>query len=309
MIFRSNIVTLTEEEAYPRKTILDHSSGEISTADADVLMDAIRERFNNETFQFYTGTSYRHILVWKNGRVPRLEPPHDHLGSVIGPYLPQEEVLRAMMEESFSILNDHPLNRERSAAGKNKANSLWFWGAGTKPKVQNFQEKTGLKGAMISAVDLLKGIAVGAGMKVCQVAGATGSIDTNFEGKAQAALDALLKDGCDFAYIHVEAPDEMGHQGKIAEKVKSIEYLDSRLIALVKKGMEEAGEDFRMLILPDHPTPIRIRTHTGDPVPYLLYDSTRQLKKRERFTEANARAGHNFEPNGHRLIDRLIAAE
>lgn len=309
VIFRSNIVTLTEEEAYPRKTILDHSSGEISTADADVLMDAIRERFNNETFQFYTGTSYRHILVWKNGRVPRLEPPHDHLGSVIGPYLPQEEVLRAMMEESFSILNDHPLNRERSAAGKNKANSLWFWGAGTKPKVQNFQEKTGLKGAMISAVDLLKGIAVGAGMKVCQVAGTTGSIDTNFEGKAQAALDALLKDGCDFAYIHVEAPDEMGHQGKIAEKVKSIEYLDSRLIALVKRGMEEAGEDFRMLILPDHPTPIRIRTHTGDPVPYLLYDSTRQLKKRERFTEANARAAHNFEPNGHRLIDRLIAAE
>lgn len=309
VIFRSNIVTLTEEEAYPRKTILDHSSGEISTADADVLMDAIRERFNNETFQFYTGTSYRHILVWKNGRVPRLEPPHDHLGSVIGPYLPQEEVLRAMMEESFSILNDHPLNRERAAAGKNKANSLWFWGAGTKPKVQNFQEKTGLKGAMISAVDLLKGIAVGAGMKVCQVEGATGSIDTNFEGKAQAALDALLKDGCDFAYIHVEAPDEMGHQGKIAEKVKSIEYLDSRLIALVKKGMEEAGEDFRMLILPDHPTPIRIRTHTGDPVPYLLYDSTRQLKKRERFTEANARAAHNFEPNGHRLIDRLIAAE
>lgn len=309
VIFRSNIVTLTEEEAYPRKTILDHSSGEISTADADVLMDAIRERFNNETFQFYTGTSYRHILVWKNGRVPRLEPPHDHLGSVIGPYLPQEEVLRAMMEESFSILNDHPLNRERAAGGKNKANSLWFWGAGTKPKVQNFQEKTGLKGAMISAVDLLKGIAVGAGMKVCQVAGTTGSIDTNFEGKAQAALDALLKDGCDFAYIHVEAPDEMAHQGKIAEKVKSIEYLDSRLIALVKKGMEEAGEDFRMLILPDHPTPIRIRTHTGDPVPYLLYDSTRQLKKRERFTEANARAAHNFEPNGHRLIDRLIAAE
>lgn len=309
VIFRSNIVTLTEGEDYPEKTILDHSSGEISTADADVLMDAIRERFNSDTFQFYTGTSYRHILVWKNGRVPKLEPPHDHLGSVIGPYLPQEKVLRAMMEESFSILNDHPLNRERAAAGKNKANSLWFWGAGTKPNVRNFQEKTGLKGAMISAVDLLKGIAVGAGMKVCPVAGATGSIDTNFEGKAQAALDALLKDGCDFAYIHVEAPDEMGHQGKIAEKVKSIEYLDSRLIALVKKGMEEAGEDFRMLILPDHPTPIRIRTHTGDPVPYLLYDSTRQLKKQERFTEANARAADNFEPNGHRLIDRLIAAE
>ena len=309
VIFRSNIVTLTEEEPYEEKTILDHSSGEISTADADVLMDAIREKFNNETFQFYTGTSYRHILVWKNGRVSKLEPPHDHLGSVIGPYLPQEAVLKTMMEESFPILNAHPVNQARAAAGKNKANSLWFWGAGTKPRVQNFREKTGLKGAMVSAVDLLKGIAVGAGMKVCQVEGATGSIDTNYEGKAQAAIDALLKDGCDFVYIHVEAPDEMGHQGKIEEKVKSIEYLDSRLIALVKSAMEEAGEDFRMLVLPDHPTPIRIRTHTGDPVPYLLYDSTRQRRKQERFTEANARATNNFEPNGHRLLDRLIAAE
>ncbi len=309
VIFRSNIVTLTDDEPYEEKTILDHSSGEISTADADVLMETIREKFNSDTFQFYTGTSYRHILVWKNGRVAKLEPPHDHLGSVIGPFLPQEEVLRNMMKESFPILNEHPLNRARAAAGKNKANSLWFWGAGTKPRVQNFQEKTGLKGAMISAVDLLKGIAVGAGMQACQVEGATGSIDTNFEGKAQAAIDALLKDGCDFAYIHVEAPDEMGHQGKVQEKVKSIEYLDSRLIALVKQAMEEAGEDFRMLILPDHPTPIRIRTHTGDPVPYLLYDSTRQLKKQERFTEETARAADNFEPNGYRLIERLIAAE
>ena len=309
VIFRSNIVTLTDAEPYEEKTILDHSSGEISTADADVLMDAIREKFNSDTFRFYTGTSYRHILVWKNGRVAKLEPPHDHLGSVIGPYLPQEEVLRNMMKESFPVLNDHPVNRARAAAGKNKANSLWFWGAGTKPKVQNFREKTGLKGAMISAVDLLKGIAVGAGMKVCQVEGATGSIDTNYEGKAQAAIDALLKDGYDFAYIHVEAPDEMGHQGKVHEKVKSIEYLDSRLIALVKKAMEEAGEDYRMLILPDHPTPIRIRTHTGDPVPYLIYDSTRQQKKQARFTEETARAAGNFEPNGYRLIERLIAAE
>ena len=309
VIFRSNIVTLTDDEPYEEKTILDHSSGEISTADADVLMETIREKFNNDTFQFYTGTSYRHILVWKNGRVAKLEPPHDHLGSVIGPYLPQEAVLRKMMQESFPILNEHPLNRARAAAGKNKANSLWFWGAGTKPRVQNFRKKTGLKGAMISAVDLLKGIAVGAGMQVCQVEGATGSIDTNFEGKAQAVIDALLKDGCDFAYIHVEAPDEMGHQGKVQEKVKSIEYLDSRLIAPVKQAMEEAGEDFRMLILPDHPTPIRIRTHTGDPVPYLLYDSTRQLKKQERFTEETARAADNFEPNGYRLIERLIAAE
>ena len=307
VIFRSNIVTLTEDEPYARKTILDHSSGEISTGDADILMDAIRAEFNSDTFQFYTGTSYRHILVWKGGRVCRLEPPHDHLGKVIGPFLPQEPILRDMMERSFDILNHHPLNLARAAAGKNKANSLWFWGAGTKPRVQNFYEKTGLRGAMISAVDLLKGIAVGAGMQVMEVPGATGSIDTNYEGKAQAAIDALLKGGCDFAYIHVEAPDEMGHQGRLLDKVKSIEYLDSRLIAKVKQAMEDAGEDYRMLVLPDHPTPIRIRTHTSDPVPDVLYDSTRQETKCARFTEEEARNAGNFEPNGYRLLEQLIA--
>ena len=307
VIFRSNIVTLTEPEPYAQKTILDHSSGEISTADADILMDAIRAEFNNDTFRFYTGTSYRHILVWKHGRVSALEPPHDHLGKVIGDYLPQEKVLRDMMERSFDILNNHPLNLARAAAGKHKANSLWFWGAGTKPKVQNFKEKTGLTGAMISAVDLLKGIAVGAEMKVYNVPGATGSIDTNWEGKAQAAIDALLKDGCDYAYIHVEAPDEMGHQGRVEDKVKSIEYLDSRLIARVKQAMEAAGEDYRMLILPDHPTPLRIRTHTSNPVPYLLYDSTHEQKKRERFTEESARNADNFEPNGYKLLERFLA--
>lgn len=307
VIFRSNIVTLTEPEPYAQKTILDHSSGEISTADADILMDAIRAEFNSDTFRFYTGTSYRHILVWKHGRVSALEPPHDHLGKVIGDYLPQEKVLLDMMERSFDILNNHPLNLARAAAGKHKANSLWFWGAGTKPKVQNFKEKTGLTGAMISAVDLLKGIAVGAGMKVYNVPGATGSIDTNWEGKAQAAIDALLKDGCDYAYIHVEAPDEMGHQGRVEDKVKSIEYLDSRLIARVKQAMEAAGEDYRMLILPDHPTPLRIRTHTSNPVPYLLYDSTHEQKKRERFTEESARNADNFEPNGYKLLERFLA--
>ena len=306
IVLRCNIVTLTEEEPYAEKTILDHSSGEISTADADVLMDAIREAFNSDEFQYYTGTSYRHITIWKNGTMPQLEPPHDHLTQVIGPYLPQETKLRAMMEKSFDILNTHPLNLERAAKGKNKANSLWFWGAGTKPSLQNFTEKTGLKGAMVSAVDLLKGIAVGAGMKVYQVPGATGSIDTNFEGKAQAAIDALTKDGCDFVYVHVEAPDEMGHQGLLKEKIQSIEYLDRRLIAPVKKAMEDAGEDFRMLVLPDHPTPIRLRTHTGDPVPYVLYDSTRQRKSIQKYTEAEAEATGNYEPNGYRLIQRLL---
>ena len=307
VIFRSNLVTLTENQPYDQKIILDHSSGEISTADADVLMDAIRAEFNSDRFRFYTGTSYRHILVWKQGRISPLEPPHDHLGHAIGPYLPQEAVLREMMERSYEILNNHPLNLARAAAGKHKANSLWFWGAGTKPQVQNFREKTGLTGAMISAVDLLKGIAVGAGMRVYNVPGATGSIDTNFEGKAQTAIDALLKDGCDYAYIHVEAPDEMGHQGRIQDKVKSIEYLDSRLIAPIKAAMEAAGEDYRMLILPDHPTPLAIRTHTADPVPYLIYDSTRQLRKRDRLTEENARQADNFQPDGYKLLEEFIA--
>lgn len=306
VIFRTNIVTLTEEEPYAQKTILDHSSGEIATKDADVLMDAIRSAFNSETVQFYTGTSYRHIMVWKKGKLVSLEPPHDHLGTQIGPWLPEEPMLREMMEESFPILNAHPMNLARAEAGKHKANSLWFWGAGTKPSLQNFEEKTGLKGAMISAVDLLKGIAVGAGMKVYQVPGATGSLDTNYEGKAQAAVKALLEDGCDFVYIHVEAPDEMGHQGLIHEKVQSIEYLDQRLIALVKKAMDDSGEDYRMLILPDHPTPIRVRTHTGNPVPFLLYDSTHPEKKKAKYSEAEAAATEDFEPDGYKLIDRLI---
>ena len=308
IIFRCNVVTLTEEEAYPEKTILDHSSGEISTAEADELMEAIREAFNNEEFQFYTGTSYRHIMVWKHGRMSPLEPPHDHLTQVIGPYLPQEAVLREFMEKSFDILNNHPVNRKRAAEGKRKANSLWYWGAGTKPSIGSFRAKTGLKGAMISAVDLLKGIAVGAGMEICQVEGATGSIDTNWEGKAQAAIDALLKDGCDFAYIHVEAPDEMGHQGLAEEKVESIEYLDSRIIAPIRKAMAEAGEDYRMLVLPDHPTPLRIRTHSAEPVPYILYDSTRECKAVRKYTEAEAKATGIFEPKGCKLLDKLLKA-
>ena len=306
IIFRCNVVTLTEEEPYAEKTILDHSSGEISTQEADQLMEAIREHFNNEEFQFYTGTSYRHIMVWKHGRLAKLEPPHDHLTQVIGPYLPEEPVLRDFMERSYDILNNHPVNLARAAAGKNKANSLWYWGAGTRPSLSNFTRKTGLKGAMISAVDLLKGIAVGAGMEIYHVEGATGSLDTNWEGKAQAAIDALLKDGCDFAYIHVEAPDEMGHQGLVKEKVQSIEYLDSRVIAPICRAMEEAGEDYRILVLPDHPTPIRIRTHSSDPVPYVLYDSTRQNKKIAHYTEAEARDTGIFLPPGYELMAKLL---
>ena len=306
VIFRCNIVTLTENEPYDKKTILDHSSGEISTEDADVLMDAIREAFQNEEFKFYTGTSYRHITVWDQGEILDMEPPHDHLGQTIGQFLPKNPLFREMMEKSFDVLNNHPLNVKRAAEGKNKANSLWFWGAGTKPSLQNFKEKTGLNGTMISAVDLLKGIAVGAGMQVAQVEGATGSLDTNYIGKAQAAIDALLKENQDFVYIHVEAPDEMGHQGNAAHKVRSIEEIDKKIVSVVKNALDEANEPYRILILPDHPTPVCMRTHTSDSVPYLLYDSNHIQKNQRVFTEKAAEATGVFQSEGHCLIDLLI---
>ena len=306
VIFRCNIVTVSEEEPYEQKTILDHSSGEISTEDADILMDAIREAFNNEEFSFFTGTSYRHITVWKNGKVLDFEPPHDHLGQVIAPFLPEDPKFRSMMAKSFDILNNHPLNLQRAAEGKNKANSLWFWGAGTKPALQNFKEKTGLSGTMISAVDLLKGIAVGAGMESVNVPGATGSLDTNYEGKAQAALDALLKGGSDFVYIHLEGPDEMGHQGELEHKIKAIEYIDEKILAVVKYGLDASGEDYRILVLPDHPTPIRCRTHTSDPVPFVLYDSTRPHDQGCAFTEKAARQSGICVDRGYELIQKLI---
>ena len=307
VIFRCNLVTLSENEPYAEKTILDHSSGEISSEDADILMDAVREAFNNEQFRFYSGTSYRHITIWDKGEVLDFEPPHDHLGEVIGAYLPKEQAFREMMEKSFDILNNHPLNLKRAAEGKNKANSLWFWGAGTTPALGNFETKTGLRGAMISAVDLLKGIAVGTGMDVIHVEGANGSLHTNYEGKAAAAVKALLEDGRDFVYVHVEAPDEMGHQGSMKMKIEAIENLDSRVIAPIKAALDASGEDYRMLVLPDHPTPIRIRTHTSDPIPYVVYDSRRQVRRIARYTEAEAAALGVCIEDGYKLMEQFLA--
>ncbi len=306
VVFRCNIVTVTEDEPYEEKTILDHSSGEISTEDADILMDAVREAFQNETFRFYTGTSYRHITVWDKGEVLDMEPPHDHLGQVIGQFLPENPLFREMMKKSFDVLNNHPLNVQRAAEGKNKANSIWFWGAGTKPALQNFKKKTGLSGTMISAVDLLKGIAVGAGMEVVEVEGATGSLDTNYLGKAGAAIKALLEDGQDFVYIHVEAPDEMGHQGNLHHKVQSIEEIDKNIVGVVKRALDASGEDYRIMVLPDHPTPICKRTHTSDPVPYVLFDSTKVVANNTIFSEKTAQATGVFQPDGYRLMDLLI---
>ena len=286
---RCNIVTVSDDDLpYEEKTIIDHSSSEISTEDAAVLIEAVRKELESDIYKFYVGTSYRHLTIWDKGSVVPLTPPHDILGRVIGDYLPKEEALYDMMKKSYDILNNHPLNVARAEKGLNKANSLWFWGAGTKPCLTSFFEKTGKKGVMISAVDLLKGIAVGAEMKVVEVEGADGTLHTNYEGKAQAAVDALLKDDYDFAYIHVEAPDEMGHQGSLERKLKAIEFLDERVIKVVKEQMDASGVEYRMLVTPDHPTPIAIRTHSSDPIPFLLYDSTRQRRRIGFYNEKEA---------------------
>ncbi len=305
---RCNIVTLTEEEKpYEEQTIIDHSSGEISTEDAAILIEAVKKELEKEGYKFYVGTSYRHLTIWDQGQVVDLAQPHDILGKVIGEYLPEDAILREMMRKSYDILNHHPLNEERKAKGLNKANSIWFWGAGTRPALTSFEEKNHLKGAMISAVDLLKGIAVGAGMKVINVPGADGTLHTNYEGKAMAAVQILTKEDYDFVYIHVEAPDEMGHQGNIENKVKSIEYLDQRVIKVVMEEMKKAGVDYRMLVMPDHPTPIRCRTHTSDPVPYLLYDSTAEQNNNWHYNEAEAKMSGNVVLEGYTVINKLFA--
>lgn len=303
---RCNIVTVSEEEPYEKKTILDHSSGEISTEEAAVLLEAVRKELENDIYKFYVGTSYRHCLIWSQGQVAELTAPHDVLGQVIGQHLPADPVLRQMQKRSYEILANHPVNLERKAKGLNPANSLWFWGAGTKPILTSFEEKYHKKGVMISAVDLLKGIAVGADMDNISVEGANGGLDTNYEGKARAAVDALLNRGFDFAYIHVEAPDEMGHQGSVERKIKAIENLDGRVIRLVKEEMDASGEEYRLLVLPDHPTPIRVRTHTSDPVPYVLYDSRKVQQNTWKYNEKEAKESGNYIAEGHKMMAYLF---
>ncbi len=304
---RCNLVTLTEDDApYDEQRILDHSSDEISTEDARVLLEAVAKEMEDETYRFYVGTSYRHCLIWKNGTVTGLTPPHDVLEQRIRAYLPKDEKLLQMQRRSYEILREHPLNVERRAKGLHPANSLWFWGAGTRPALSSFEEAHHKKGAMISAVDLLKGIAVGAGMDNILVEGANGGLDTDYEGKARAAVKALAEDGYDLVYVHVEAPDEMGHQGSAEKKVRAIEYLDQRVIRLIQEGLEAAGIDHRMLIMPDHPTPIRVRTHTASPVPYLLYDSTAPQKREWRYQEDQAKESGNVVAHGWDMMKRLF---
>ena len=282
---RCNLVTLSDDEPYEAKTMIDYSSGEITTAESELLMKSVAQSLNDNTFEFYPGVSYRHCLVCHNGRTDSdFTPPHDITGKKIADYLPKgynADVYLSLMKKSAEILKSHPVNLERKRQGKRTADSIWLWGQGTKPRLQNFTERYGIKGAMISAVDLLKGIAVGSGMQSIDVEGATGTIDTNFDGKAKAALDAL-KDN-DFCFIHLEAPDECGHQKDAKGKTRSIELIDEKIIGAIIKGLN--GSPFKMLVMPDHFTPIATGTHDATPVPFLMYSSTKELGKGETFNE------------------------
>lgn len=305
--FRCNLVTLTEDGgAYEDQKIIDHSSSEISTEDSTVLLEALKEGLKREGYEFYAGTSYRHLLIWKHGKVLELTAPHDILTKTVGEYLPKDSVLLDMMKKSYEILKDHPINVERKKQGLNPANSAWFWGAGTRPTLASFEEKTGKKGVMISAVDLLKGIAVGADMDRIIVEGANGGLHTNYEGKADAAIHALLEDGYDFAYVHVEAPDEMGHMGSMTDKITAIENVDGRVVARITEAMDRSGEDYRLMILPDHPTPICVRTHTSEPVPYMIYDSRKAIDGIHTYNEKEAAKSTCIWKDGYRLIDHLL---
>ena len=306
---RCNLVTLSDEADFTKKTMVDYCAGDISTAEAKELIASVQEKMGTDVFSFYAGVSYRHCLVWKNGTVDigTLTPPHDISGKVIGEYLNKNEIAKpliAMMEASEQVLKNHPVNLKRIAEGKRPATNIWLWGQGSKPQLPDFTQKTGLKGTVISAVDLLKGIARCSNMQVIDVEGATGYIDTNFDGKANAAIEAL-KQGQDYVYIHVEAPDECGHRGEMENKVKSLEIIDQKILKPILEQVKEM-DDFTLLIMPDHPTPLSIMTHCSDPVPYLLYRSNKHINGAKEFNEKTASESGIVIEKAHTLIDRMI---
>lgn len=305
--FRCNLVTLSDEAEYAEKTMMDYSSGEITTAEAAELIRAVDEAFRTDEILFYPGISYRHCMIWHQGPVGlNLTPPHDISDRKITEYLPQNPVILDLMKRSYEILKDHPINRDRIARGLNPANSIWLWGEGTRPGVTGFEAAYGVKASVISAVDLIKGIGLCAGMKVIEVEGATGNIDTNFKGKGEAALKTLL-DGQDLVYIHVEAPDECGHHGDLEGKIQAIERIDQDIVGPLLKGLEAAGEDYSILVMPDHPTPISIKTHISDPIPYLLYCSTDVTDSGiDTYTEKTGKSTGVYVEPGYLLMQQLL---
>ncbi len=307
---RCNIVTLSNEENYKDKTMVDYCAGDISTAEAHEIIKTVQEKLGNEIYKFYGGVSYRHCLVVQNGTTDlgEMTPPHDISGRVVGEYLSKSEnaaPLIELMKKSYNILKDHPVNLKRREKGLNEANSIWLWGEGKKPCLQNFFAKNGVKASVISAVDLLKGIGICADMQTPEVQGATGYLDTNFEGKAKAAINAF-ESGYDLVYLHFEAPDECGHRGEAENKVKAIELIEKRAFVDIFNYLEKTGDDFRILIMPDHPTPLNTKTHSSAPVPYLIYDSRKEINGVDTFTEANAEKTGYFVEHGPDIMNKLL---
>ena len=307
---RCNTVTLSDEENYEDKTMVDYCAGDISTAEAAEIIKTIGEELGNDVYKFYAGVSYRHCLVVDNGttELGNMTPPHDISGKVIGKYLSNAESAKPLIElmkKSYDILKDHPVNLKRISEGKNPANSIWFWGEGRKPVLADFKAKNGVSGSIVSAVDLLKGIGICANMDTPNVEGATGYLDTNFEGKANAAISAF-KNGTDLVYIHLEAPDECGHRGEPENKIRAIEIIDEKILKPVKDYLDTTADSYRILICPDHPTPLNIKTHSSDPVPYLIYDSRKTLSGVSVFTEKTATDTGIFIEHGPSIMDRLL---
>lgn len=310
IVLRCNTVTLSDESDYDKKTMIDYSAGDISSTDAAQIIKTVQNYFGNEDFRFYSGVSYRHCLIWHKGtlQVGELTPPHDITGKQITNFLSKSSNAREllkMMRESYELLKDHPVNLRRIKEGKRPANSIWLWGEGTKPSLPLFYDKYSLKASVISAVDLLKGIAKSAGMNAPDVEGATGYLDTNFEGKAYKALSEL-KNGCDLVYIHIEAPDECGHRNEPENKVRSIELIDERVLEILLEGLKEY-DDYKIMALPDHPTPIVTLTHASDPVPYMIYHKKNEkCSKVMSLNEKTAINTGNFIEVGHTLMEHFI---
>lgn len=302
---RCNLVTVTDEPNYEDKTILDYCAGDISTGEAKILIKYLAENLDSDEFKFYSGVSYRHCLIWSNGtlEIGKLTPPHDITGKAIKEYIPTHEnakKLYELMKKSYDLLKNHPINIARVEKGLRPANSIWLWGEGVRAELDLFKEKFGLKASMISAVDLLKGIGKFSGMNVVEVEGATGYIDTNFDGKAKAALQEL-ENGQDFVYIHIEAPDECGHRNEIQNKIKAIELIDKKILEPVLSGLKKMG-DYRIMIVPDHATPLSLKTHTNDPVPFFIYDSTEVLNGVDAFNEKTAKSTGVYIEKGYEMM-------
>ncbi len=305
--FRTNLVTLSEDEPYEEKIMVDYSSDEITTEESSQLIKAVNDALKTNEYEFFSGISYRHLLVWHNKENNfSLTPPHDISDRKITEYLPKDETLLALMKKSYDILKDHPVNLARKERGLRPANSIWIWGNGTKPNLATYADLYGIKGTVVSAVDLIKGIGTGAGLEIVDVIGATGNVHTNFDGKAEAAIKAL-RSGSDFLYVHLEAPDEAGHRREIENKVKAIELIDQKIVAPILDALCEDGEEFSMLIMPDHPTPLAIKTHTSDPVPYIIYKSGTAIQgSPTSYTEANAKKTGITVEHGYTLMEKLL---